>query len=117
MQRPAYRRATNEMFALVRRVLVRSDSLRQAVIDLGCVPEKIEIRRAGIPLADFPFRERSIPDDGRWRLVQAGRLIEKKGWQTTLRRFARLRKGVAAPEVTIAGEGPHLEEFQSLSRE
>jgi len=28
------------MLSLVRRVLVRSDSLRQAVIDLGCAPEK-----------------------------------------------------------------------------
>jgi len=117
MQKPAYRRATGEMLSLVKCVLVRSDSLRQAVIDLGCVPEKIEIRRAGIPLADFPFRERSIPDDGRWRLLQAGRLIEKKGWQTTLRAFARLRKEFPAARLTIAGEGPQLEELQSLARE
>src|SRR5258707_13206845 len=84
MQKPAYRRATEEMLSLVRRVLVRSDSLRQAVVDLGCAPEKIEIQRAGIPLADFPFRERSIPGDGRWRVLQEGRLIEKNGFKTTL---------------------------------
>ena len=88
MQKPAYRHATEEMLSLVRRVLVRSDSLRQAVIDLGCAPEKIEIQRAGIPLADFPFRERTVPGDGQWRLLQAGRLIEKKGLKTTLRAFA-----------------------------
>jgi colanic acid/amylovoran biosynthesis glycosyltransferase len=117
MQKPAYRRATEEMLSLVRRVLVRSDSLRQAVIDLGCAPEKIEIQRAGIPLADFPFRERNIPGDGQWRLLQAGRLIEKKGLKTTLRAFARFRKEFPPARLTIAGEGPQLEELQSLARE
>jgi colanic acid/amylovoran biosynthesis glycosyltransferase len=117
MQKPAYRRATNEMLSLVKRVLVRSNSLRQAVIDLGCAPGKIEIQRAGIPLTDFPFRERSIPGDGQWRLLQAGRLIEKKGLKTTLRAFAKLRKEFPGARLSIAGEGPQLEELQSLARE
>jgi glycosyltransferase involved in cell wall biosynthesis len=117
MQKPAYRHATEEMLSLVRRVLVRSDSLRQAVVDLGCAPEKIEIQRAGIPLADFPFRERNIPGDGQWRLLQAGRLIEKKGLKTTLRAFVRFQKEFPAARLTIAGEGPQLEELQLLARE
>lgn len=117
MQKPAYRHATEEMLSLVRRVLVRSASLKRAVIDLGCAPGKIEIQRAGIPLADFPFRERGIPGDGQWRLLQAGRLIEKKGLKTTLRAFAKFRKEFPAARLTIAGEGPQLEELQSLARE
>src|SRR5207237_644289 len=117
MQKPAYRRATNEMLSLVRRVLVRSDSLRQAVIDLGCAPGKIEVQRAGIPLTDFPFRERIIPGNGQWRLLQAGRLIEKKGLKTTLRAFAKFRKEFPAARLTIAGEGPKLDELQSFARE
>jgi len=117
MQKPAYRRATNEMLSLVRRVLVRSDSLRQAVIDLGCAPGKIEVQRAGIPLTDFPFRERIIPGNGQWRLLQAGRLIEKKGLKTTLRAFVKLRKEFPGARLSIAGEGPQLEELQSLARE
>ncbi len=117
MRKPAYRRATEEMLSLVRRVLVRSESLRQGVIDLGCAPEKIEIQRAGIPLTDFPFRERSVPGNGQWRLLQAGRLIEKKGLKTTLRAFSKFRKEFPGARLTIAGEGPQLEELQSLARE
>ncbi len=117
MQKPAYRRATEEMLSLVKRVLVRSESLRQAVVDLGCAPEKIEIQRTGIPLADFQFRERSIPGNGQWRLLQAGRLIEKKGFKTTLRAFAKFRKEIPAARLIIAGEGPQLDELQSLARE
>src|SRR5204863_40364 len=117
MEKPAYRRATEEMLSLVKRVLVRSDSLRQAVIDLGCATEKVEIQRTGIPPADFPFRERGIPGDGQWRLLQAGRLIEKKGLKTALCAFAKFRKEFPATRLTIAGEGPQLEELQSLARE
>jgi colanic acid/amylovoran biosynthesis glycosyltransferase len=117
LHKPAYSAATKEMLAATRCVLVRSESLKSAVIDLGCAPEKIEIQRAGIPLADFPFRPRSVPDNGQWRLLQAGRLIEKKGLKTTLRAFAKFRKEFPAARLTIAGEGPQLAELQSLARE
>src|SRR5213594_1133401 len=50
MQKPAYRDATREMLSVVKLVLVRSESLRRAVVDLGCGEQKIEIVRAGIPL-------------------------------------------------------------------
>src|SRR5213595_249895 len=88
MNKPAYREATLQMLDAVTLVLVRSESLRRAVVDLGCDPEKIKIQRTGIPLEQFPFRERTFPQDGAWRLVQAGRLIEKKGLPITLRAFA-----------------------------
>jgi colanic acid/amylovoran biosynthesis glycosyltransferase len=117
LQKPAYRRATEEMLSLVKVVLVRSESLRRAVIDLGCAPEKIEIQRTGIPLADFLFRERSAPVRGEWRLLQVGRLIEKKGLKTTLRAFAKFQREFPAATLTIAGEGPQLDELQSLARE
>ena len=58
MNKPAYREATLQMIEAVKLVLVRSDSLRRALIDLRCDPEKIEIQRTGIPLGEFPFRER-----------------------------------------------------------
>src|SRR5205809_2994360 len=74
MNKPAYREATLQMLGAVKLVLVRTESLRRALADLGCDPEKIEVQRTGIPLGEFPFRERAFPQDGRWRLVQSGRL-------------------------------------------
>ena len=45
----------------------------------------------------------------RWRVLQAGRLIEKKGLRTTLRAFAALRRhNTRTRDFTIAGEGPLL---------
>lgn len=117
MNKPAYRRATGEMLAAVQRVLVRSESLRRALMDLGCEPGKIAIVRTGIPLGEFPFRQRKFPENGEWRFVQACRLIEKKGLPTTLRAFASFLAQYPRATLTIAGEGPLLADLQELSNQ
>jgi colanic acid/amylovoran biosynthesis glycosyltransferase len=117
MNKPAYREATRQMLDAVKLVLVRSESLRHAVIDLGCDPKKIELQRTGIPLDEFPFRERSFPNDGEWRFVQAGRLIEKKGLPVTLRAFAKFLTHYPKATLTIAGEGPLLGQLRNLAHE
>jgi glycosyltransferase involved in cell wall biosynthesis len=116
MNKPAYREATSQMLDAVTLVLVRSESLRRAVVDLGCDPEKIEIQRTGIPLEEFPFRDRAVPKNGGWRFVQAGRLIEKKGLPVTLRAFSTFLKQHPNAALTIAGEGPLLPELQKFAR-
>jgi len=106
-----------EMLDAVKRVLVRSESSRRAVVDLGCDENKIDIMRTGIPLDEFPFRERSFPQNGEWRFVQACRLIEKKGLPTSLRAFAGFAARYPGSRLTIAGDGPLLAEVQELARE
>jgi colanic acid/amylovoran biosynthesis glycosyltransferase len=49
--------------------------------------------------------------------LQAGRLIEKKGFQTTLRAFAAFQRRIPGAILTIAGEGPMLDDLQNLARE
>ena len=117
MNKPAYREATLQMLDAVTLVLVRSESLRRAVIDLGCNPKKIEIQRTGIPLEEFPFRDRATPKNGEWRFVQAGRLIEKKGLPVTLRAFSIFLKQYPNAMLAIAGEGPLLPELQKFALE
>ncbi len=117
LDKPAYRRATIEMLDAVRLVLVRSESLRDAVIALGCAPEKIRIQRTGIPLDDFPFQPRCWPADGGWRFVQASRLIAKKGLETSLRAFAVFANAHPAAQLTIAGQGPMLDPLRAIARE
>jgi colanic acid/amylovoran biosynthesis glycosyltransferase len=118
MNKPAYREATREMLDAVKLVLVRSESLRGAVVQLGCDDGKIEIQRTGIPLDEFPFRERNFFTGAtEWRAVQAGRLIEKKGLPVTLRAFAVFLHQYPNAKLTIAGEGPLLGQLQNLARE
>ena len=117
MNKPAYREATLQMLEAVTLVLVRSESLRRALVDLGCNPEKIEIQRTGIPLEEFPFRQRVLPNNGEWHFVQAGRLIEKKGLPVTIRAFEVFVRQYPNATLRVAGEGPLLRELEMLARE
>ncbi len=116
MDKPAYRKATKEMLGLVTRVFVRSASLQCAVAELGCDESKIDIVRTGIPLQEFPFRERELPADGGWHFLQASRLVQKKGIATTLHAFTAFLSHYPNATLTIAGEGPMLEELKELTR-
>ena len=116
MEKPAYRNATKQMLDAVTRVFVRSASLQRAVVELGCDENKIDIVRTGIPLQEFPFREREFPGDDEWHFVQASRLIEKKGLSTTLHAFTNFLTHYPNATLTIAGEGPMLRELQELTR-
>jgi colanic acid/amylovoran biosynthesis glycosyltransferase len=116
LEKPAYRSATKEMLEAVRFVLVRSESLGRALVEIGCAPEKIRIQRTGIPVEDIPFRERIRPDDGDWKFVQACRLIEKKGLKTSLLAFAEFNARYPLSTFTIAGEGPLREQLELLAQ-
>jgi len=117
MNKPAYRETTRQMLDAVKLVLVRSESLRRAVVDLGCDEKKIEVQRTGIPRYEFPFRERNFAAaTTEWRFVQACRLIDKKGLPVTLRAFASFLRQYPNATLTIAGEGPLLSQLQNLAR-
>jgi colanic acid/amylovoran biosynthesis glycosyltransferase len=116
LEKPAYRAATQQMLDAARLVLVRSQSLGQALTAIGCDPTKVRVQRTGIPTAEIPFRQREWPRDGAWRFVQACRLIEKKGLATSLRAFAEFSKAHPQATFTIAGEGPLREQLGDVAR-
>jgi glycosyltransferase involved in cell wall biosynthesis len=101
-----YDQKLTQMLQLAPLVLVRSQSLASRLQDLGCSADKIRLNRTGIPLQNFPWLERSAPVDGEWQLVQACRLVEKKGLLTTLAAFRRLVSDYPKARLVIAGEGP-----------
>lgn len=117
LEKPAYRAATLEMLRAVRLVLVRSESLGRALMELGCAAEKIRIQRTGIPVAEIPFQARAWPSDHAWKFVQACRLIEKKGLQTSLKAFAKFALRYPGSTLAIAGEGPLEAELEASARD
>jgi colanic acid/amylovoran biosynthesis glycosyltransferase len=114
---PGYDDRMRELLATLPMVLARSNSLAERLEALGCDPQKIRVNRTGIPLEAFPYRERGVPAGGAWRLVQASRLIAKKGIDDALRAFAAFHNAHPAATFTIAGDGPQRAELESLARE
>jgi len=103
------------LFGAVPLVFARSQSLANRLIQFGCPPEKLRLNRTGVPLEEFPFVDRQQPRIGRWRMMQACRLIPKKGLATSLRAFAIFKKDNPHAEFFIAGKGPLQSELEMLA--
>jgi colanic acid/amylovoran biosynthesis glycosyltransferase len=117
LESPAHRKALARVFSLASRLLVRSESLGERLAAHGASREKIRLHRTGIPLGEIAFRPRSAPADGAWRCLQACRLIEKKGLETSLRAFTEFSRRWPHATFTIAGDGPQLESLRALADE
>ncbi len=114
---PGYVDRLRDLLRTLPMVMARSESLKQRLIELGCDESKIRLNRTGIPMEGFPVIERPAPQDGQWRLIQACRMVEKKGLDDTLNVFAELLKSYPNARLTLAGDGPLMEETQKLAEE
>lgn len=101
---PAFESLRREMFERCRLILCRSEQLAERVRALGCEPGKLRLMRTMIPAREWTPRD--APADDAWQIVQACRLVPKKGIETALRAFAIFRRTHPAARFTIAGEGP-----------
>ncbi len=109
---PGYEDSLRELVQTVPLVLARSRSLQDRLMELGCPKDKLRLNRTGIPLDHFPRVDRQPPPDGAWQIVQACRLIAKKGIPTALRAFAQFRDRFPRARFIIAGEGPMEEQIR-----
>src|SRR5205809_2345382 len=105
------------LFDSVALVLARSQSLADRLIRFGCPPEKIRLNRTGIPLNEFSMIRREFPSDGHWQILQACRLIDKKGVGSAIRAFAIFAREFPKAEFVIAGKGPLQPELQTLAEQ
>ena len=104
-----------EMFDFCAVILARSNSLATVLVEMGCSPGKICIQRTGIPLSTFHYMHRSRPEKEAWQLLQACRLIEKKGLHSTLHAFAAFSANHQHARLTIAGDGPLRDSLEQLA--
>jgi colanic acid/amylovoran biosynthesis glycosyltransferase len=106
-----------ELFASAELLLARSNSLREALISAGCDRNKIRIQRTGIPISEFAYRVRPCPPNGCFQVLQACRLIEKKGLEVTLNAFARFLSKRPNSRLVFAGDGPLRGRLERRARE
>ena len=112
-----YLKKLREVFAEAQLVLARSESLLHRLHELGCPPEKLRLNRTPIPMDHLPPVEREAPSNGHWRLIQACRLIPKKGIITTLEAMDRVGAIFPGARYILCGSGPMMDEIQAYVRE
>jgi colanic acid/amylovoran biosynthesis glycosyltransferase len=97
--------------------LCRSESLRERLLAKGCPAKRIRLNYTGVPVSDA-FPHRRTPDWRRGetvRLLQACRLIEKKGLDVTLKAVKLLQAQSIPISLTLAGEGPLEQSLRTLA--
>lgn len=102
---PAYRRALKKLFHFGAAFTVVSKRMYNRLIQLGCPAKKVHLIRSGIDLRKFPMLPLPPVEQEAFRLVSVGRLTPKKGMDTLIRAFARVRKRYPKATLTIVGDG------------
>jgi len=107
-----YKEQLRGAFEAAQLVMARSVSLLHELLELGCPADKLRLNRTPIPLDAINFSRRTPPEDGSWRLVQACRLISKKGIFTILEALELMVKRWPKLTYSLAGVGPDKEEIE-----
>ena len=87
--------------------------MAQHLSELGCPAAKVRIVRIGIDLSKFPFRPpvRTRP----FVIIQVGRLVEKKGFDVSIRALASVLPSLGRAELWVVGDGELRPELERLA--
>ena len=93
-----------ELFDQADLLLVEGPFLREHVLELGALPEKVHVQRFGVPLDRLEFRPRTAREDGKTIVAFAGRFCEQKGVLYALRAVHALRAEGRDVELRLIGD-------------
>jgi len=93
-----------------------SEYFKGRLIEIGCPEDKITVLRMGVDTRRFAYAERRLCPGEAVRVVTVGRLVEKKGYEYTLRAIAALCAKGRRIVYSIGGEGPLRQDLESLTR-
>jgi colanic acid/amylovoran biosynthesis glycosyltransferase len=110
---PSWQEAYAKLFAGGDRFLCEGPAMADQLAEIGCPSDRISVVKIGIDLERFPFSTpaRTSP----LVILQAARLVEKKGVDISLRAFAAALLELGEAELWIVGNGPLEAELRSLS--
>jgi glycosyltransferase involved in cell wall biosynthesis len=98
------------------RLIAVSEALKRALVDLGAVPDRVEVLRNGVDLSMFvPIDRRAVRQSlalTRPTLLSVGHLIERKGHDRVIEAMRHLPDF----DLVIVGEGPEREALSHLAR-
>jgi len=96
---------------------VNTNYTLKRVTDLGCSESKIRLLHVGIKSANFDFFPRQYQPGTPLKVLTVGRLVEKKGYEYSIRAIHKLIRAYDNLHYMIAGDGPLRKKIGSLVSE
>jgi len=91
------------------------DYFKNRLIELGCDEDKIIVHRSGIKLNTLKYIPRNVKDKQYIQLFSIGRLVEKKGFEYSIKAVAKVIEDYNYQiKYTIIGEGPLMDNLKEL---
>lgn len=115
-QSAAYRRNLRKLFKQGDAFTVVSEHMRKKVRKLGCPDKKITLLRSGVDLTYFSQKPFHSVENGEYRLLSVGRLVEKKGMDILIKAFSKVHQAYPHARLTIVGEGVERSRLKRLIR-
>lgn len=109
--------AYQRLFETADSITVNSQYARDRLVALGSSPSQIHHLNYGVNLSEFPFRSRERRFGDPVRVLSVGRLVEKKGFEYSIRAVARVRNVVPELRYDIVGDGPLRKQLENVIRE
>lgn len=110
--RRPHRAAYAMLFEHGDRFLVEGPTMARHLANVGAPPDRITIVPIGIDLDVFGFVPRAVSP--RRIVVQSARFVEKKGFDLTVKAFAKARGAIGNSELWLIGDGPIRPQLESL---
>jgi len=101
------------MFRIAASIIAVSRAMKHKLIELGAPEEKVQYNPYGIDCEQFSGGD---PASAPPVFLAVGRFTEKKAPQITLAAFAKVLKSCPDARLRMIGEGPLLEECQTLAK-
>jgi colanic acid/amylovoran biosynthesis glycosyltransferase len=108
----AWRRNYARLFNEGDLFLAEGPAMRQALIGLGCPPDKVVIQHLGVSLDLLPFVPRRPDPSGVVRILIAATFREKKGIPDALRAVEQAQRHYPRLQVTLLGDATDRPEDQ-----
>lgn len=109
----AYLEQYKQLFKKGDLMLPISDLWGRKLIDWGCDHSKVKVHRMGIDVDDFELRDISSSFSSPLKLIQVGRLTEKKAILDSINAVALAAEKVAV-DFTVIGEGELYDKAKTL---
>jgi len=84
------------------------------VVALGCPEYKIIKHPVGVNISEYKFKERTLLENQKVKVLTVGRLVEKKGIEYSIRAIAEVAKVFPNIHYSIVGDGLLHEQLKKL---